>query len=649
MTVSSQTNNETFYGNGATTVWDLPFRFFNDADVRAYLIDPVTQSSFQLLLGTDYTLTGAGLPEQFGVSPGKITTTSPVVSGKQLYVERLMNVEQLTDIVNQGRFFPEVHEDVFDRTTMLIQQAIAEYNRALKRPIGKEYYDAQNRIIKNLADGSDNLDAVNIRTLRSYVDTAIAGVTGGFGYFLQAAAGAILRTFQSKMSDTISVLDFAGVDPTGATDSAVGIQKALDAAAGKILLFPKGLYIKSTSNRVHANTHLIFDPGCTLRRTGNTDSWMFVNGELGNNAYATGYNGDGFITVEGGYFDLGGIPGVRTAAAFIFGHSARVTFKDIVCANGYNSHNIELNSSTDAMFLNCKFLDQVYGDVSSSYEAINIDSANATGFPAFGAYDLTTDRNVCVIGCTFRNVQGGVSSHGIAAGQGQHTNIKVIGNTFDGIGTRGVRAQGWNEAIITGNRFNNCGNEAVSVLSSNRCIVQGNILTGVSQVGNNGFSAIRIAGDNNICGPNIIDNSGFPNLYSYPYGIASGNKNIIDTTGALPGVGFTGTGIVSNSGTLTQIDGLTLLYSGDPTAPSTITLADNINNYTQLLITTGVVAQYEFQTHIARPFNSRRWTVGGDKIVLKTINGSVTADIASLTSISILTSPDHIRQIYGQL
>ena len=132
MTVSSQTSNETFDGNGVTTIWPLPFRFFNNADIFVYLVDPALLVTTPLVLGTDYTLTGAGLPEQFGTAPGTITTTVPVASGKRLYVERLMDAEQLTDIVNQGRFFPEVHEDVFDKLTMLIQQNNATLRGAIR-------------------------------------------------------------------------------------------------------------------------------------------------------------------------------------------------------------------------------------------------------------------------------------------------------------------------------------------------------------------------------------------------------------------------------------------------------------------------------------------------------------------------------------
>ena len=132
MTVSSQTSNETFNGNGVTTIWDLPFRFFNNADIFVYRVDPITQNVTPLVIGTDYTLTGAGLPEQFGTAPGKITTVVPVANGQDLYVERVMSIEQLTDIINQGKFFPEVHEDVFDRLTMLMQQASATVRGAIR-------------------------------------------------------------------------------------------------------------------------------------------------------------------------------------------------------------------------------------------------------------------------------------------------------------------------------------------------------------------------------------------------------------------------------------------------------------------------------------------------------------------------------------
>ncbi len=39
-------------------------------------------------------------------------------------MNRVLDVVQDTDLRNQGKFFPEVHEDAFDYLTMLIQQCL---------------------------------------------------------------------------------------------------------------------------------------------------------------------------------------------------------------------------------------------------------------------------------------------------------------------------------------------------------------------------------------------------------------------------------------------------------------------------------------------------------------------------------------------
>lgn len=172
MTVSSQTSSETYLGNGVTTVWDLPFRFFESSDIQVYLTDPSTSTTTLLTLGTDYTLTGAGLPEDFGTAPGKITTTVPVPNNWVLEVSRVMDIEQLTDIINQGEFFPEIHEDVFDRLTMMMQQTDFGVQRALRMPVGQNYYDALGHQIKNLGAPTAPGDAVN----KGYVDAADTGL-----------------------------------------------------------------------------------------------------------------------------------------------------------------------------------------------------------------------------------------------------------------------------------------------------------------------------------------------------------------------------------------------------------------------------------------------------------------------------------------
>jgi len=136
MTVSSQTSTVTFVGNGVATVFPLPFRFFNNSDVFAYFIDSVTGASTLMVLGIDYSLSGAGEPEVDGNALSTLTTAVPLASMRGLYVERIMPQVQETDIVNQGEFFASTHEDVFDRLTMLIQQSNANSEGAIRVAIG---------------------------------------------------------------------------------------------------------------------------------------------------------------------------------------------------------------------------------------------------------------------------------------------------------------------------------------------------------------------------------------------------------------------------------------------------------------------------------------------------------------------------------
>jgi hypothetical protein len=132
VTVSSTTDRATFAGNGVADSFPLPFRFFADGDIQAALIDDATLEVIELVLGVDYTLIGAGEPEQNGTPASIINLTVAPPSGVSLFVQRVMDLVQPTDIENQGRFFPEIHERVFDRLTMLVQQAALGPSRTIR-------------------------------------------------------------------------------------------------------------------------------------------------------------------------------------------------------------------------------------------------------------------------------------------------------------------------------------------------------------------------------------------------------------------------------------------------------------------------------------------------------------------------------------
>lgn len=63
--------------------------------------------------------------------------------------------------------------------------------------------------------------------------------------------GAITRTVWSKLHDVISVVDATGVDPTGTTDSTIGIQAALNSGAN-VVYVPAGTYLISATLNIPA-------------------------------------------------------------------------------------------------------------------------------------------------------------------------------------------------------------------------------------------------------------------------------------------------------------------------------------------------------------------------------------------------------------
>lgn len=169
MTVSTEVSREEYTGNGVTTDFDYRFRVFSAADLVVSVAD-TTETITVLTLNTDYTVTGAG-----SRTGGKVKLLSPLAFNWRISIERALPVTQETDIRNQGNFFPEVHEDAFDKLTMLIQQVWGYFGLALRKPTWlSKYYDALGNRIANLGNPINQQDAAT----KSYVDSAVAGSDG---------------------------------------------------------------------------------------------------------------------------------------------------------------------------------------------------------------------------------------------------------------------------------------------------------------------------------------------------------------------------------------------------------------------------------------------------------------------------------------
>jgi hypothetical protein len=145
MTVSTEVDHNDYTGNGVTTSFPYTFRIFKKSDLVVQVVD-LNENITELILDTDYTVTGAG-----GYTGGNVVLSSPLANGYQISISRELPVTQETDLRNQGKFFAEVHEDAFDKLTMLIQQVRSWLSLALRKPsFVANYYDALNNYIRNM-------------------------------------------------------------------------------------------------------------------------------------------------------------------------------------------------------------------------------------------------------------------------------------------------------------------------------------------------------------------------------------------------------------------------------------------------------------------------------------------------------------------
>jgi hypothetical protein len=134
-TISSTTNRNNYTGNGGTSTYAYSFRVLDDDDLLV-TVRNTSNSETTLTKTTHYTVTGVGN------SSGTIVLVNggfawqdsdgDLLTNYVITIRRVRELKQSTDIRNQGRYYPSLHEDAFDHFVMLSQQLQDQVSRSAK-------------------------------------------------------------------------------------------------------------------------------------------------------------------------------------------------------------------------------------------------------------------------------------------------------------------------------------------------------------------------------------------------------------------------------------------------------------------------------------------------------------------------------------
>lgn len=266
--------------------------------------------------------------------------------------------------------------------------------------------------------------------------------------FLQAGSGAVARTVQSKLRDTVSVLDF-GATGNGTTDDAAAFANA--AARGLPLRVPAGTYRIGSQVTFPAGSYLIGDgiENTIIAADDDVSPFLWTEASLSD------INGGGIsgMTIKGNgaavkLVTVNNIWGFHAFACRIYGETS--VFRGIEIQRQSFECKIDSCRITDVAEA-CIYLNEISGAIPNGCMIVNCDLNNEDG--GYGIYDEGS--NTKILGNWFEcTAPAGATAVVYSTGSPKITNNNFSGST-DGsyviqlVATTGAQVLG-NSIAVTG-------------------------------------------------------------------------------------------------------------------------------------------------------------------------------------------------------
>lgn len=254
MTVSTTVSRWQYNTNGTTGPWTVGAYFIADEDLSVTYTNADGVDT-ALILGVDYTVTGAGSP-----AGGTITTTTAYPSGGRITIVDDPEALQGTDYSETDAFPAATHERALDKLTLIAQRLRLMMRRAIRVSDSEselaEAPSAQDRALKTLtfdANGAPVYTTPASGTASALATSLLDPDNGGASMvaFRQAGTGATSRTIEDKLLDESRTPRDFGASGLAADNATSATQAAMDAAiadstSGNSLAIDDGDYRVST-------------------------------------------------------------------------------------------------------------------------------------------------------------------------------------------------------------------------------------------------------------------------------------------------------------------------------------------------------------------------------------------------------------------
>jgi hypothetical protein len=267
MSLATVTSRKDYTLTGGVYNFPFPYLFNQESDLVVVYTDTAGNPT-TLILNSSYTVTGAG------TISGGITVAANYTSGT-LSIIRQVSLTQDVVLDDQGKFSSTVIENEFDKLTMIDQQMQEQLGRTPMLPkglLGSTLPPPSNGSTLGWVAGAWAWVAGAVSNLQTLL---AAGSGAGLVGYLAPYTGAAARTQAQKNAEVVTVTDYIGCDPTGATDSYVAFAAAHAAlpASGGTIIVPDAVGYKINTQITCTKPVLWKIAACTI--TGPASGYLF--------------------------------------------------------------------------------------------------------------------------------------------------------------------------------------------------------------------------------------------------------------------------------------------------------------------------------------------------------------------------------------